>query len=113
MKKHSLKKKLRRLFIYLVWKLLPSCKEFVPVLSESLDKKLSLHQRIIVKMHLAACPSCVRYLKQIKFLSEASRKSDEKILLKRSDAKLSDEARQRLKNILKTSIGTFALIFYV
>lgn len=107
MKKRTLTKKLQRFFFYLVWKLLPTCKEFVPILSESLDGKLSLYKRIIVTMHLVTCPSCVRYLKQIKFLREASHKCGEVVTSKEPDVKLSDAARERLKNALKSAAMVF------
>jgi hypothetical protein len=75
------------------------------MLSESMDRKLSLYKRIILKMHLVACPPCVRYLKQIKFLREATHRCDDQILQNEPDAKLSDDARERLKNALKSSIS--------
>ena len=107
--KKNLRKKAQRFFFYLIWKFLPTCKEFVPMLSESLDGKLSLYKKIIIKLHLLACPPCVRYLKQIKFLSDATHKCDENLLHHAPDAKLSNDARERLKDLLKTSVGAFGL----
>lgn len=107
MKKRNLTKKLQRFFFYLVWKLLPTCKDFVPILSESLDGKLSIYKKIIVKTHLVACPPCVRYLKQIKFLSETAHRCNKEILQKETDATLSDEARERIKIALKSSVMIF------
>ena len=101
--KRKITKKAQRFFFYLIWKLLPTCKQFVPILSESLDRKLPLYQKVLVKLHLKACPPCVRYLKQISFVREAAHQCGEKILQAEPTAKLSDDARERLKNLLKTS----------
>lgn len=98
---------MQRFFFYLIWKFLPTCKQFVPMLSESLDRRLPLHQKFLVKLHLIACPPCVRYLKQIKFLSEATHKCDENLLQKEPEVNLSDAARERLKNVLRNSITAF------
>lgn len=90
---------------------MPSCKDYVPVLSESLDRELSLYKKIIVKLHLATCPACVRYLKQIRFVREASQRCGKNILETEPDVRLSDETRERLKNILKDSaiaLGIFS-----
>lgn len=108
--KHLVRKKIKRHFFFLIWKILPSCKDYVPVLSESLDRELSLYKKIIVKLHLATCPACVRYLKQIKFVREASRRCDKNILEAETNVRLSDDTRERMKNILKVSaiaLGSF------
>ena len=97
---------LKRKYNRWVWKNLPPCKEIVPVISQSQDRKLTWRENIVLKMHLAACPPCVRYLKQINFLSDAFHQSDEKILQNEPTSKLSDAARDRIKNTLKT----FAII---
>lgn len=107
--KSLVRKKMQRFFFYLIWKLLPTCKEYVPILSESLDRELSLYKKVIVKLHLTACPPCVRYLKQIKFVSEASHKCDEKLLKSEPNIKLSDESRERIKNLLKHSAITLGI----
>lgn len=109
--KSLVRKKMQRFFFYLIWKFLPTCKEFVPILSGSLDRELSLYKKIIVKLHLIACPPCVRYLKQIKFVREASHKCDEKLLQTEADVKLSDETRERLKKILKDSAIALGVFF--
>ncbi len=109
--KHLVRKKLQRFFFYLIWKFLPTCKEYVPILSESLDRELSVYKKVIVKLHLIACPPCVRYLKQIKFVREATHKCDEKILQTEPDVKLSDKTRERMKKLLKDSAVALGLFF--
>ena len=102
---------LKRKYNRWVWKNLPPCKEIVPVLSQSQDRKLSLREKIVVKMHLAACAPCVRYLKQINFLSDAFHKCDEKNLPVEPAAKLSPDARERIKNIMKSSVIILGFMF--
>ena len=103
---------LKRKYNRWVWKNLPPCKEIVPIISQSHDKKLTWREKIVLKMHLAACPPCVRYLKQINFLSGAFHHSDEKLLQIDPTFKLSETARDRIKNSLKTSAIIVVSIVY-
>lgn len=107
--KSLIRKKMQRFFFYLIWKFLPSCKEFVPLLSESLDRELSLYKKTIVRLHLAACPPCVRYLKQLGFVREASRRSAGRPAPSRSLVKLSSETRERMKDALKNSSAALGI----
>jgi hypothetical protein len=50
-----------------------SCKEVSYLVSESLDRKLPLWQRVQVRMHLLVCRFCSRFRKQTLFLREAAR----------------------------------------
>ncbi len=42
-----------------------SCKELVANSSDFLDSQLSLRQRLAVRMHLAMCYRCRRFIKQM------------------------------------------------
>ena len=81
---------------------LQPCEEMVPLMSESLDRRLGVLERLQLKLHLMVCVWCVRYLKQIKFVRELVRQ--------RSFAAVNDtatpmalpaEARQRICRSLK------------
>ena len=48
--KHAVRHWLRRL---------PTCKQTVKVISESMERRLSVRERIIVKLHLWICLWCV------------------------------------------------------
>lgn len=52
---------------------LKPCREIVPLLSESLDRRLTPANQIEMRLHLFVCAWCARYLKQIKFLRWALR----------------------------------------
>ncbi len=81
-----------------------SCKEAAGLLSESLDRKLPLGQRIALRMHLLFCRFCRRFSRQVLFLRGAgSQVRDEKWEEKSpiSDS-LSVGAKEKIEHALKT-----------
>lgn len=74
----------------------------VKIITASLDEKLSWGEWLMMKVHLLSCDPCVNFLKQIKFIRTALRQSDEKLVEEDSSVKLSDDARSRLKDALKS-----------
>lgn len=50
-----------------------NCKEVTHLLSEAQDRKLTLGERLPLRMHLAICQGCRNFGKQLDFLREASR----------------------------------------
>jgi hypothetical protein len=55
---------------------LQPCRNIVPLMSESMDRRLSLREWLQLRLHLAVCVWCARYLKQIKFLRTLLRDSE-------------------------------------
>lgn len=51
-----------------------NCKEVTHLLSDDLDRKLTMTERINLATHLAMCKGCANYRKQINFLRKACRK---------------------------------------
>jgi Putative zinc-finger len=45
-----------------------NCKEVTRLVSESLDRKLPIHQRAGIRVHLFMCKFCSRYQQQLMFL---------------------------------------------
>lgn len=45
-----------------------SCKQASQLISQSLDRKLSLRERIGVRLHLLICDVCTRFGKQLKLM---------------------------------------------
>jgi hypothetical protein len=45
-----------------------NCKEVTRLVSESLDRKLPIHQRTGIRVHLFMCKFCSRYQQQLMFL---------------------------------------------
>lgn len=56
-----------------VLRALQPCREIVPLMSESLERRLGVMEQLQLKLHLMVCVWCARYLKQIKFLRELVR----------------------------------------
>ena len=80
-----------------------SCKEVSHLVSESLDRKLSLWQRIQVRVHLLMCRFCSRFRNQTLFLRDAARHYLMAVEETETSAStgLSPEARDRIKRSLK------------
>ena len=80
---------------------LPPCDQLTPVMSDSLDRALPFHGRLILKLHLFVCMRCTRYLKQLKLMRAVIRARSAKLLSEESAANtLSGEARERIKRAL-------------
>ncbi|HEX8288867.1 MAG TPA: zf-HC2 domain-containing protein [Pyrinomonadaceae bacterium] len=93
-------------FIFWLARRLPDCKTITPTLGESLDRKLSLREKIQMRLHLFTCDACARYLKQVKFLSNAVQAQNEKLIEEENPSiNLSLATKERLKNALKSSTG--------
>ena len=80
-----------------------SCKQATELMSQSLDGRLSLYQRVLLRMHLLMCKLCSRCWRQMLFLRhaahECSQRAEETDFV--SDHSLSPEACERIKNALK------------
>ena len=72
----------------------------VKVITASMDTKLTWGQWIKMKIHMLSCDPCVNFLKQIKFIRAVLRRSDEKLAEDDSSLRLSDDARNALKEAL-------------
>jgi hypothetical protein len=51
-----------------------SCKEASLLLSEAEDRRLSLVERLKLRLHLALCDYCTRFSQQLAFLRAAMRR---------------------------------------
>ena len=76
----------------------------VPVMSESLERRLGLVERIKLRLHLLVCAWCARYLKQIKLLRQAFSQREFSADNNASPLKLTDEARHRISESLRNSM---------
>jgi hypothetical protein len=82
---------------------LPTCQEVLPVLSQSLERRLTLRERATLRLHFIICVYCVRYLKQLRFMREALRAQSAKALEGESAAAppLPPDARERIRRALQ------------
>ena len=102
--------KLRRARNLFILRTLPPCKEVVKIVSASLDRPLSFRERTVMRLHLIACKPCVRYFEQSQFLGDASSQLDEQLKDELFTGRLTDEARERIKKVLKTSASLLAVV---
>jgi hypothetical protein len=85
----------------------------VPLMSESLERRLGVLEQLQLKLHLMVCAWCARYLKQIKFLRQLVRQRTFAAATDTaSPVALSAEAHQRIsRSLLKNPencSGTYA-----
>ncbi len=97
----DIKFKIRRAVNRFLLRRLPPCKDLVPILSASLDRELTLKEKIVMKLHLFACKPCVRYIEQTSFLSKATHQLDEEQKNEFYAGRLSESARERIKDLLQ------------
>ena len=82
-----------------------NCKKVTRMVSESMDRKLPLHQRMGIRVHLFMCKFCSRYRKQLLLLREAMRLKERCVEDKGSPITLSPEARERIKRSFINSLN--------
>jgi len=95
-------KKIKQSCRYWLLRRLPTCEDLLPVISQQLDHKISLRQRITLNLHLFVCKWCLDYAKQLSFLRnavriEADRIDNAEIATEHS---LSSDAKERMKRSL-------------
>ena len=78
----------------------PNCRQASRLQSEALDHKLSILQRVGLRIHLVFCRWCRRYGKQIRFLRQAAHEHPDE-LAEHARQKLPDDARERIKQKLR------------
>ncbi len=104
-------KKVQRFFFVLILKYLPPCKDMIDVASASIDRKLTLRESIVLKLHLIPCKPCVRFIEQSKFIKRMMSEMGGEPVETTFSGTLSDASRERLKEMLKTTaaaLGVYA-----
>ena len=91
--------KTKRAVRYWLLRRFPACKDMVPLMSESLERRLSIRERFTLMVHLLVCVWCARYLKQVKLMRRLLRQEGEPYS-EGSSASLSSEARERIASAL-------------
>ena len=84
-----------------------NCKEVTRMVSESMDRKLPLHQRMGIRVHLLMCKFCSRYRKQLLILREAMRLQEKYVEDTKPSPTLRPEARERIRRFLIDSLNKF------
>ena len=97
----AFQKWLRWRFVLLLAALTPPCRQITQIASHGYEQPLGWAMRVRLRLHLMICTACDRYLRQLEVLHRAARLSGEKPLDHPSPARLSTEAKNRLKARLK------------
>jgi hypothetical protein len=81
----------------------PPCSDVTRLLSESLDRPLSVRERLKVRVHYFICVWCERYGKQLHFLRTAVRSNPERMADQSAPepGSLTPAARNRIKERLR------------
>ena len=103
-------KKIQRFFFVLILRYLPPCKDMIDAASRSVDGKLSFRENLVLKLHLLPCKPCVRFIEQSKFMKKIMADAKMEDVEFAYKGTLSDEARERLKELLKRSAGTLGIL---
>lgn len=84
---------------------LPPCKETVMVISQSFERKLSLRERVQLKLHLWVCMWCQWYMEHLQIIRNSihERGAEFAELDAPSTPGLSSAARERIKQQLISS----------
>jgi hypothetical protein len=102
----GLLQKLKWLFILWLARRLPDCKRMTRTLGESLDRKITWREQIVMKLHLFTCEACERYLEQVAFLKKAAHVHSEAADISEfSSATLTSESKERMKAFLRSNVG--------
>jgi hypothetical protein len=79
---------------------MPTCRQVIELSSTHLETTLPRWQRWQLRLHLLICRHCRRYMKQLRFLQQAS----QAINANSNKASLSADARERIAKKLQQSI---------
>lgn len=63
----------RTLLSDLLWRVVPPCEKITRLISDSMDRRLSLLKLLALRAHLLVCTLCERYRKQLQFIGQAIR----------------------------------------
>src|SRR5258707_495626 len=80
----------------------PGCKEVTLLQSDSMDRKLSLSERLGLRLHLVLCKWCRRYGKHLRLLRSVAHQCDEHQQGQVAQG-LTADARERIKQKLQSA----------
>ena len=87
---------------YWLLRRLPACKQTVELISQSMERSLTLRERVLLKLHLWVCMWCQWYLEHLHIMRDALRgqETENDDLDVSTTTRLSDEARERIRSSL-------------
>jgi hypothetical protein len=85
---------------YYLLRTLPTCQQTVERISDSMERSLSIRDRIRLKLHLWICVWCQWYIEHLHIIRETARAKAEEPADVISGHSLSGEARERIRRRL-------------
>ncbi len=82
-----------------------SCKEIGALLSQGIDRKLSLREKWQLKFHLFICKTCSCYDKQLQFIARSAHRLMQPEKDNQGIPPLSHEAEMRINSAIKQRLG--------
>jgi hypothetical protein len=82
-----------------------TCKEAAARVSQSMDRELSLGERLGLRLHLLICTACTRFKRQAEFLRRAAREYVRRDIEGTEPLRLSASARTRIQSTLPREHG--------
>ncbi len=82
----------------------------IDIASASIDRKLSLREAIVLKLHLIPCKPCVRFIEQSRFIKKMLSEMELEGMVAPYNGSLSEPSRQRLKDLLKTTASALGFL---
>jgi len=92
--------KLKHSIRYRLLRTLPTCQQTVETISQSMERSLTLEERIKLKLHLWICAWCQWYMEHLQIIRETARAKADEPPDYVSGAGLSNEARERIRRRL-------------
>lgn len=82
-------------------RLTPTCEVITQKVSQSMDRPLSLNDRIRVRLHLLGCELCARYEKQLLAMRNMLNQLASDTCRMSTDVTLPEEKKEYLRQVLK------------
>jgi hypothetical protein len=78
-----------------------TCKEASQLVSQACDRRLTLRERIGLRLHLLICDACARFARQIRFLRTVTQRAAAGGMEDRMPAAMPPAARKRIQDKLQ------------
>ena len=85
---------------YYFLRTLPTCQQTVETISQSMERPLTLSERVKLKLHLWICVWCQWYLEHLHLIRDAARARANETPDQMTSATLSNDARERIRRRL-------------
>ena len=92
--------KLKHAVRFWLLRTLPTCQQTVETISQSMERRLTLDERVKVKLHFWICVWCQWYMEHLQLIRKTSRAQAAEAPELMTGATLSNEARERIRRRL-------------